>query len=183
LWRVQDDTISNDIDPPTERYVGFFGRPVSNPFHHNHQEDIEMKKSKIRINPATMEISIKVSDSFMKKLFQKLTEEFPKSKILLPMTKSVISKTKPIPKVKAVNGKKTNKTPVVKGKRGVIKSGILEAIKKGKDGGVSVMDIVESTGLDKSQVYDSIKRLKSKGIVKSTRRGNYTAMGKPEVTG
>jgi predicted Rossmann fold nucleotide-binding protein DprA/Smf involved in DNA uptake len=140
-----------------------------------------MTKSKIKINPVTMEIEIEVSDSFLEKYFQKLTDRFPKSKKLNPRIKSIKTKTIPEPKVKNVR-KKPRKTPVVKSKRGFIQSGIFEVIKKGKDDGVSVSDIVESTGLEKSQVYNTIKILKSKRFIKTTGRGHYSIENGDEWT-
>jgi hypothetical protein len=136
-----------------------------------------MTKSKMKINPITMEIEIEVSDTFLERYFQKLTDRFPKSKKLIPKIKSIKTKIKPGPK-----GRKTKSTRVVKMKKGSIQSGILERIKKGKDEGVSVDEIVESTGLKKLQIYSVTNGLKSKGIIKTSGRGNYIFIEKPEVS-
>ena len=118
-----------------------------------------MTKSKIKINPVTMEIEIEVSDSFLAKYFERLTNRFPKSRKLTPRIKSIKTKTKP--------------TPIKKRKRGSIQEGILARIKKGNSNGVSVSEIVKSTGLDRKQIYNVAKILKTKGIIKTTGRGNY----------
>ncbi|MDA8126643.1 MAG: hypothetical protein M0009_15830 [Deltaproteobacteria bacterium] len=146
-----------------------------------------MSKSKIKINPVTMEIEIEVSDSFLEKYFQKLTDRFPKSKQLTPKIKSIKTKSKPEPKVATAKGKKpkpvskvkdrrkkTSPPPAGRSKRGFIQSGIFEVIKQGNDAGVSIGDIVESTGLEKKQVYNTIKILKSKGFITTTGRGRYS---------
>jgi predicted Rossmann fold nucleotide-binding protein DprA/Smf involved in DNA uptake len=148
-----------------------------------------MTKSIIKINPVTMKIEFEVSDSFLANYFEKLEKRFPKSKKLTPKIKSIKTKTKPEPKIKTVKGKKTKpvpkvttvkkkntKTPLVKSKRGFIQSGIFEIIKNGSDDGVSVRDIVESTGLEKKQVYNTIKILKSKRFIKTTGRGMYSVL-------
>jgi predicted DNA-binding transcriptional regulator AlpA len=116
-----------------------------------------MTKSKIKINPVTMEIEIEVSDSFLAKYFERLTNRFPKSRKLTPKIKSIKTKTKP--------------TPIKK--RGSIQEGILARIKKGNSNGVSVSEIVKSTGLDRKQIYNVVKIFKTKGIIKTTGRGNY----------
>jgi Fic family protein len=149
----------------------------------SNKEDLEMKKAKIKINPVTMEIEIEVSDSFLKKYLQKLTDRFPKSKQMIPEIKSIKTWTEREPKVKTVKTKKTKKTPVVKGKRGSIQETILERIKMGNEGGVSVSEIVALTGLKKIQIYETIKTLKSKGIVKSIGIGKYMYVGNTEVKG
>jgi hypothetical protein len=131
-----------------------------------------MKTSKIRINPVTMEIEIEVSDSFLEKYFQKLTKRFPKSKKLTTKIKSIKTNANHAQKIRAIKRKKTKSAPVVK-RRGSIQDSILEIIKMGKDNGVFVTEIVESTGLEKKQVYNTVKILKSKGIIKSIGRGKY----------
>lgn len=131
-----------------------------------------MAKSKIKINPVTMEIEIEVSDSFLEKYFEKLTNRLPKSKKPTPKIKSIKTKTKSEPKLKTAK-KKTIQTPVVKRKEGSIKEIILEKIKMGKDGGVSTNEIIESTGLQKKQLYNAIKLLKEKGIIKAIGWGQY----------
>jgi predicted transcriptional regulator len=137
-----------------------------------------MKTSKIKINPVTMEIEIEVSDTFLEKYFEKLTNRFSKSRKLIPKIKSIKTNTKPAPKqIKTVKRKKSKSIPVVKGKRGSIQDSILERIKMGNENGISVTEIVESTGLEKKQIYNTIKILKSKGIIKTTGRGKYMCMG------
>jgi len=118
-----------------------------------------MKKSKIKINPVTMEIEIEVSDSFLEKYFERLTKRFPNSGKVKPTIKSIKTKTKT--------------TTGVKKKKGSIQEGILERIKKSTAAGVSIGEIAESLGLKRTQIYYVIHKLKSKGIIKTAGRGNY----------
>ena len=132
-----------------------------------------MKTSKIRINPVTMEIEIEVSDSFLEKYFQKLTDRFPKSKKLTPKIKTIKTKAESVSKIKKVI-KKANPTTVVKDKKmGSIQSTVLEVIKKGKDECVSIDEIVRRTGLKKLPVYGVLRTLKAKGIIKTAGRGMF----------
>lgn len=132
-----------------------------------------MTKSRIKINPVTMEIEIEVSDSFLAKYFERLTNRFPKSRKPTPKMKSIKTRIEPVSKIAIVKRNKTKPTPIAKRKKGSIQEGILARIKKGNSNGISVSEIAESTGLTKKQIYNVAKRLKSKGIIKTTGRGNY----------
>ena len=132
-----------------------------------------MKKSKIKINPVTMEIEIEVSDSFLKKYFKKLKDQSLESKKATPTIKSIITSAKPVSKIKTVKTKKTKPTPIVKKRKGSIQDRILEKIKMGKDKGISVNEIVESTRLNRKQIYNVTKRLKSRGLIKTSGTGVY----------
>jgi len=132
-----------------------------------------MKTSKIKINPVTMEIEIEVSDTFLEKYFEKLTDRFPKSKKLTPKIRAIKTKAGSVPKVKQ-RIKKVKPTTVMKDKKkGSIQNTVFKVIKDGKDECVSLNEIVRRTGLKKLQVYGVIRMLKTKGMIKTAGRGMF----------
>ena len=133
-----------------------------------------MKTSKIKINPVTMEIEIEVSDSFLERYFEKLTERFQEAKKTTPKIKSIKTEAKPV--LKAMKAKrKRQATPVdAKGKRGALQQSVLKVVKNAKDECVSASEIVKRTGLKRSQVYAVLQSLKSKGNIRTSGRGMFT---------
>jgi hypothetical protein len=132
-----------------------------------------MKTSKIKINPVTMEIEIEVSDTFLEKYFEKLTDRFPKSKKRTPKIRAIKTKAGSVPKVKK-GIKKVKPTTVMKDKKkGSIQNTVFKVIKDGKDECVSLNEIVRRTGLKKLQVYGVIRMLKTKGMIKTAGRGLF----------
>ena len=132
-----------------------------------------MKTSKIKINPVTMEIEIEVSDTFLEKYFEKLTDRLPKSKKLTPKIRAIKTKAGSVPKVKK-GIKKVKPTLVMKDKKkDSMQSTVIKVIQDGKDECVSMGEIVRRTGLKKLQVYGIIRTLKARGMIKTVGRGMF----------
>lgn len=120
-----------------------------------------MSTSKIKINPVTREIEIEVSEEFLLKYFESL------GIFLISSNKIKLSKSE-----KTIDKKtKTIKKP--RAPKGAIQGAVIDAIKKGKDGGVTIKDIVEETGLDKSKINPVLTKAKKEGIIKAIKRGVF----------
>lgn len=114
--------------------------------------------SKIKINPKTKEVEIEVPDSFIREYLQGLGVSLKKP------SNVVISK--PSKKTKSLSKKKS--VP------GVNYNTIIEVLKlSGKDVGLTIKEICDTTNLSKLQVGYEIRKGMKNGIIKQTDKGVY----------
>ena len=144
------------------------------------------EQSRIRFNPATKEIEIEGSESFVKTYFDKiqaLISGTPEKASLPPKGESKSKKTAPQKKVEKKSQakkvsplktvKKTNKKETDE-KKATNRDKFVTLIQASKEG-ISTAELQEKTGLSKNHIWNIISRLTKEGQIKKIKMGLYGA--------
>ena len=128
------------------------------------------ERSRIKLNPSTMEIEIEGSEAFVRNSFNNIQEFFFKVQ-----GKEVKKPAKPQKTIKPVRtAKKEKAKPVAakKVKHGSITRAVMKVI-AGSPKGASVSAIMKKTGLKPRQIFAATKVAKKEGKIKTKTRGVY----------
>jgi len=132
------------------------------------------EKSRIRFNPATKEIEVEGSESFVKTYFDKIQAMISG----VPAKKAAIKKepkaVKERPEKKAKKRRQSKKAPkVITGiRRGDLSKAVLALI-QGSPEGIARAELKEKTGLKDRQIWPIISSAKKKGKIRQVKRGVY----------
>ena len=124
------------------------------------------ERSRIRFNPATKEIEVEGSETFVRTYFQKLQrmlEQAPAKKRAIPSPKEA----RPIKRAgaKAAPGRK-------RGAKETQMDAVVSLV-VGSGGGITTAGLKERTGLSERQIWSIVYRAQKEGKIKKTKRGLY----------